>query len=188
MGIEFVEKIHEQVYLQCAHTEHHVFLRLRSVAAVIPSGFLSLHPQVHQLLELTHTKQTETQWNIQTVTKNTSASSHLQGQHHQSDAYHDDHQQLGGPNAGGDVPEADGGEGDDAEVEGVEEREVFAGSFQVLDAARAAERVRFITVERSFNYSKWEMNVPIYNTVVWSIKVNCIRIFFYNYNKNYTFF
>lgn len=58
MGIELIEKIHEQVYFECADTQHDVFLRLRSVAAVIASGLLSLHPQVDQLLELTQ-KQAE---------------------------------------------------------------------------------------------------------------------------------
>lgn len=54
MGVELVEEIHEQVYLQRADAKYDVFLRLRSVAAVVPSRLLSLHPQVHQLLELTH--------------------------------------------------------------------------------------------------------------------------------------
>lgn len=54
MGVELIEKIHEQVYLQRADTKYDVFLRLRSVAAVIPSRLLPLHPKVHQLLELTH--------------------------------------------------------------------------------------------------------------------------------------
>lgn len=53
MGVEFIEKIHEQIYLQRADTENHVFLRLGPVAAVVPSGLLPLHPQVDQLLELT---------------------------------------------------------------------------------------------------------------------------------------
>ena len=66
-----------------------------------------------------------------------STPSYLQGQHHQSHADHDDHQQLGGPYARRDVSEADGGERDDAEVEGVEEGEVFARSLQVLDSTCA---------------------------------------------------
>lgn len=62
---------------------------------------------------------------------------HLQRQHHQSHADHDDHQQLGGPYPRGHVPKADGGEGDNAEVERVEERKVFACTLQVLDPACA---------------------------------------------------
>lgn len=54
MGVELIEEIHEQVYLQRADAKYDVLLRLRSVAAVIPSRLLPLHPQVHQLLELTH--------------------------------------------------------------------------------------------------------------------------------------
>lgn len=64
-------------------------------------------------------------------------SSHLQGQHHQSHADHDDHQQLGGPYPRGDVPKAHSGEGDDAEVERVEEGEVFARPLQMLDSTCA---------------------------------------------------
>lgn len=64
---------------------------------------------------------------------------YLQGQHHQGHADHDDHQQLRGPYARRDVPEAHRGEGDNAEVEGVEEGEVFPRSLQVLDATCAAK-------------------------------------------------
>lgn len=53
MSVELVEEIHEQIYLQCADTENYMLLRLGSVAAVIASRLLSLHPQVDQLLELT---------------------------------------------------------------------------------------------------------------------------------------
>lgn len=52
MGVELVEEVHEQVNLQGADTQHHVLLRLGSVAAVVPSQLLALHPQVGQLLEL----------------------------------------------------------------------------------------------------------------------------------------
>lgn len=53
MCVELIEKVHEQVYFERAHTQYDVFLRLRSVATVIPSRLLSLHPQVDQLLKLT---------------------------------------------------------------------------------------------------------------------------------------
>ena len=54
MSVEFIEKIHEKVYFERADTQHYMFLCLRSVAAVIPSRLLSLHPQVDQLLKLSH--------------------------------------------------------------------------------------------------------------------------------------
>lgn len=49
---ELVEEVHEEVNLEAADTQHHVFLRLRPVAAVVASGFLPLHPQKGQLLKL----------------------------------------------------------------------------------------------------------------------------------------
>lgn len=52
MSEELVEEVHEEVDLETADTQHHVFLRLRPVAAVVPSGLLPLHPQKRQLLEL----------------------------------------------------------------------------------------------------------------------------------------
>lgn len=113
-----------------------MFLRLGSVAAVVSSRLLPLHPQVDQLLELTHNNtQYEKQTRHVSDRRDTllSGSPHLQRQHHQSHADHDNHQQLGGPYPRGHVPEADGGEGDDAEVERVEEGEVFACTLQVLD-------------------------------------------------------
>lgn len=58
MSEELVEEIHEEIYLQAADTEHHVFLRLRPVAAVVPSRLLSLHPQESQLLELGRKRRT----------------------------------------------------------------------------------------------------------------------------------
>lgn len=54
MGIKLIEKIHEQVYFERADTQHHMLLSLSSVAAVIPSRLLPLHPQVDQLLKLMH--------------------------------------------------------------------------------------------------------------------------------------
>lgn len=109
-----------------------MFLRLGSVAAVVSSRLLPLHPQVDQLLKLTrYEKQTHHISNGRDTLL--SVSPHLQRQHHQSHADHDDHQQLGGPYPRGHVPEAHGGEGDDAEVERVEEGEVFACTLQVLD-------------------------------------------------------
>ncbi len=117
-----------------------MFLCLRSVAAVIPSRLLPLHPQVHQLLKLTHNKLSETRTHKEAFRSSQRLFQHLpylQRQHHQSHTDHDDYQQLGGPYAGSDVSEAHGGEGDDAEVEGIEEGEVFACSLQVLDSTCA---------------------------------------------------
>lgn len=68
----------------------------------------------------------------------TGRGAHLQREHHEGHADHDDHQQLGRPDLGGDVAVAHRGEGDDAEVEGREERQVLAGPLQVLDAAGPA--------------------------------------------------
>lgn len=52
MSEELIEEVHEEVDLEAADTQHHVFLRLCSVAAVVPPGLLPLHPQKGQLLEL----------------------------------------------------------------------------------------------------------------------------------------
>lgn len=57
VSVEFIEKVHEQVYFECADTQNYMFLRLSSVAAVVPSRLLSLHPQVDQLLKLASIKQ-----------------------------------------------------------------------------------------------------------------------------------
>lgn len=78
--------------------------------------------------------------------------SHLQRQHHQSHADHDDDQQLGGPYAGSHVSEAHGGEGDDAEVEGVEQGEVFSCSFQVLNPTRAVKQMTEHSVSNTNSY------------------------------------
>lgn len=85
----------------------------------------------------TRIKPSESRTSHGSTQKSVSTPSYLQGQHHQSHADHDDHQQLGGPYARRDVSEADGGERDDAEVEGVEEGEVFARPLQVLDSTCA---------------------------------------------------
>ncbi|TNN50717.1 hypothetical protein EYF80_039106 [Liparis tanakae] len=45
MSVELVEEIHQQVDLQRADAQHHVFLRLRPVAAVVAAQLLALHPQ-----------------------------------------------------------------------------------------------------------------------------------------------
>lgn len=65
---------------------------------------------------------------------------HLQREHHQGNADEDDHQQLGGPDLGRDVPVAHRGEGNDAEIECVEQRQLFPGSFQMLDSTSSAGR------------------------------------------------
>lgn len=56
MCVKLIKKIHEQVYFECADTQDYVFFCLSSVAAVVPSRLLSLHPQVDQLLKLTHSR------------------------------------------------------------------------------------------------------------------------------------
>lgn len=65
MGEELIEEVHEEVDLEAADAQHHVFLRLRPVAAVVPARLLPLHPQKGQLLELhsgwhNHIQQMET--------------------------------------------------------------------------------------------------------------------------------
>ena len=52
MGEELIEEVHEEVDLETADTQYHVFLCLCPVAAVVPPGLLPLHPQKGQLLEL----------------------------------------------------------------------------------------------------------------------------------------
>lgn len=52
VGVELVEEVHEEINLEGADAEHHVFLRLGAVPAVIPARLLPLHPQVDELLEL----------------------------------------------------------------------------------------------------------------------------------------
>lgn len=66
--------------------------------------------------------------------------SYLERQHHQGYANHDNHQELRGPNLWGHVPVAHRGEGHDAEIKGLEEGEVFARSFEMLDAAGSGGR------------------------------------------------
>ncbi len=63
--------------------------------------------------------------------------SHLDGKHNERHKDHDDHQELWGPDLGGDISKAHRGEGDHAEVERVEEGQVVARSFEMLDAADA---------------------------------------------------
>lgn len=62
---ELVEEVHEEVNLETADAQHHMFLRLCPVAAVVASGLLPLHPQEGQLLKLrsgdiNHIQQMET--------------------------------------------------------------------------------------------------------------------------------
>lgn len=63
--------------------------------------------------------------------------SHLDGKHDERHEDHDDHQELRGPDLGGDISKAHRGEGDHTEVERVEQGQVVARSFEVLDAADA---------------------------------------------------
>lgn len=135
MCVELIEKVHEQVYFERAHTQYDVFLRLRSVATVIPSRLLSLHPQVDQLLKLTQETLRATESHRGSL--NPKVFSHLQREHHESYADHNDYEQLGRPYARSHVSEAHGGEGDDAKVEGIEESEVLSRSFQMLDSTCA---------------------------------------------------
>jgi len=61
-------------------------------------------------------------------------------QHYQSDAYHDDHVQLWGPNVGDEVTISDCGEGDDHEVGGLEQVQMpMAGSLEVLNTTNTAQ-------------------------------------------------
>ena len=57
VGVELIEEVHQEVYLEGADTQHHMFLRLGAVTAVVPTRLLSLHPQVGQLLKLTNSAQ-----------------------------------------------------------------------------------------------------------------------------------
>lgn len=63
--------------------------------------------------------------------------SYLDGKHNERYKYHDDHQELWGPNLWRDISETNRREGDHAEVKGVEQGQVIACSFQVLDTADA---------------------------------------------------
>lgn len=63
--------------------------------------------------------------------------SYLDGKHNERYKYHDDHQELWGPNLWRDISETNRREGDHAEVKGVEKGQVIACSFQVLDTADA---------------------------------------------------
>lgn len=63
--------------------------------------------------------------------------SYLNGKYNECHKDHDDHQELRGPDLGSDVSKAHRGEGDHAEVKRVEQREVVACSFEVLDPADA---------------------------------------------------
>lgn len=62
---------------------------------------------------------------------------HLNGKDDERHEDHDDHQELWGPDLRGDVTKAHRGEGDHAEVERVEQGQVVACSFEVLDTADA---------------------------------------------------
>lgn len=147
MSVELVEEVHEQVNLQGADAQHHVLLRLGSVAAVVASQLLALHPQVGQLLKLPRQPQrceakviTSTARNVEVELMADVWVQYLQWEHHQGHADEDDHQQLGRPDLRRDVPVAHGGESDDAEVEGVEQRQMLPGSFQVLDPTGSAQK------------------------------------------------
>ena len=63
--------------------------------------------------------------------------SHLDWEDNECHKDHDDHQELRGPDLGGDVSKTHRGEGDNAEVERVEQGQVVPRSLQVLDATDA---------------------------------------------------
>lgn len=65
--------------------------------------------------------------------------SYLDGKHNQCYKYHDDHQELRGPDLRRDIPKTNRGEGDHTEVKGVEQGQVISCSFQMLDTADADE-------------------------------------------------
>lgn len=52
VGVELIQKVHEQVNLKGADAQDHMPLCLGPVAAVIPPRLLPLHPQVDELLKL----------------------------------------------------------------------------------------------------------------------------------------
>lgn len=66
---------------------------------------------------------------------------HLQWEHHQGNTNENDHEQLGGPDLGRDVPIANRGEGDDTEIKGVKPGKLFSSSFQMLDATSSVEEL-----------------------------------------------
>lgn len=62
---------------------------------------------------------------------------YLDGKHDECHEYHDDNQELRGPDFGGDVSKPHRGEGDHAEVERVKQGQVVACPLEVLDTADA---------------------------------------------------
>lgn len=56
MSVELIEEVHEEVDLERADTQHHVFLSLGSVPAVVSPRLLTLHPQVRKFLKLIQTQ------------------------------------------------------------------------------------------------------------------------------------
>lgn len=65
--------------------------------------------------------------------------SYLDGKHNEGYKYHDDHQKLWWPDLWRDIPKTDRRERDHTEVKGVEQGQVIACSFQMLDTADADE-------------------------------------------------
>lgn len=52
MGIELIQEIHEEVNLEGANTQDHMFFRLCSVTAVVTPRLLPFHPEVDKLFKL----------------------------------------------------------------------------------------------------------------------------------------
>ena len=52
MGVEFIEKIHDDVSAELRGADNHVMLRLGPMLAVSPALFLTLNPRVGKLLKL----------------------------------------------------------------------------------------------------------------------------------------
>lgn len=63
--------------------------------------------------------------------------SYLNGKYNECHKDHDDHQELRGPDLRSDISKAHCGEGDHAKVKRVEQGQVVACSFEVLDTADA---------------------------------------------------
>ena len=75
-------------------------------------------------------------------------------QHYQSDAYHDNHVQLGGPNVGYEVTVADRGECHYHEVGGLEQVQMsVTRSLEVLDTTNTTQTHKGLSVLRAYDGS-----------------------------------
>ena len=100
-----------------------------------PHSFHSLVAKkepISSMFERTHTGMIETKGCLTTD---------LRGKDYEGGGDDGHHEEFGGPDVGGDVPVAHGGEGDDDEPERLEERKMAAScSLQVLDAAHTERK------------------------------------------------